>query len=399
MALCLAMDTERTATAAGVGAEPGFEGPVGGPPRRRIPLSARIGLGVALVLVAAVIAGFAIRVPYTTIAPGDALSLPPLVSVQGAKAYPAPRGDIRLLFVRLAYHVNLWQYLRARLDSDIDLAKDGDINPGKLSPTQQNERDLQEMADAKNAATAVALRAAGHKVSVLPGLTVSDLTPGMPAITVLHWGDVVVSADRRKIVAANDLTIAIAKHKVGEKLALVVERAGKQLSVAVEVGLFTDGPAQGRKGIGVSLLPRFTSPVKVAVDTRDIGGPSAGLAMTLAIFDDLTPGDITGGHRVAVTGTIDAAGNVGEIGGIEQKAVAARAAGVKLFIVPQCSPDAPAAALATCKADLARADERAGGKIEVMPVSTFAQALGVLREVGGAAVTPNVPTSSATVAA
>jgi PDZ domain-containing protein len=100
-----------------------------------------------------------------------------------------------------------------------------------------------------------------------------------------------------------------------------------------------------------------------------------------------------------VTGTIDAAGNVGEIGGIEQKAVAARAAGVKLFIVPQCSPDDQAAALASCKADLARAGERAGGKIEVRPVSTFAQALEVLRDVGGAAVTPNVPTSSSTVAA
>jgi PDZ domain-containing protein len=393
------MDTERTATAPGAGSAPGFEGPVGGPSPRRIPWSARIGLGVALVLVAAVIAGFAIRVPYTTIAPGDALSLPPLVSVQGAKAYPAPRGDIRLLFVRLAYHVNLWQYVRARLDSDIDLAKDGDINPGKLSPAQQNERDLQEMADAKDAATVVAVRAAGYKVSVLPGLTVSDLSPGMPAIKVLHWGDVVVSADGKKIVAANDLSVAIAKHKVGDQVSLVVERAGKQLSVGVKLGVFTDGAAQGRKGIGVSLLPRFTSPVKVAVDTRDIGGPSAGLAMTLAILDDLTPGDITGGNRVAVTGTIDAAGNVGEIGGIEQKAVAARAAGVKLFIVPQCSPDDQAAALASCKADLARAGERAGDKIQVRPVSTFAQALEVLRDVGGAAVTPNVPTSSPTTVA
>ena len=71
--------------------------------------------------------------------------------------------------------------------------------------------------------------------------------------------------------------------------------------------------------------PHFDFPVKVDVDTAGIGGPSAGLAMTLAILDDLTPGDLTGGKRVAVTGTIDPEGNVGEIGGIEQKAVAARA--------------------------------------------------------------------------
>jgi PDZ domain-containing protein len=392
------MDIETTANAAGSGPDPAFEA-AAGPAQRRLPWSARIALGVALVLVAAVIAGFVIRVPYTTIAPGDALSLPPLVSVQGTKTYPTPRGDIRLLFVREAYHVSLWQYVRARLDSDIDLAKDGDVNPGKLSPAQQNARDLQQMADAKNAATAVALRAAGYAVGVAPGLTVSDLTPGMPAIEVLHWGDVILSADGHKIGSTNDLNPAITKHKVGEQVSLVVERAGKQLRVAVRIGVFADGAAKGRKGIGIQPSPRFTFPIKVNVDTTGIGGPSAGLAMTLAIVDDLTPGDITGGQRVAVTGTIDVEGNVGEIGGIEQKAVAARAAGVKLFIVPQCSPDDPAAALSSCKADLARAAERAGGKIKVTPVSTFAQALKVLRDDGGAPVTPNAPTTSTTVAA
>src|SRR5205085_9130207 len=101
-----------------------------------------------------------------------------------------------------------------------------------------------------------------------------------------------------------------------------------------KIGIFTDQALKGRKGIGVELSPRFTFPVKVSVDTTNIGGPSAGLAMTLAILDDLTPGNLTGGARVAVTGTIDPNGNVGEIGGIEQKAVAARAAGVTLFIVP-----------------------------------------------------------------
>ena len=85
---------------------------------------------------------------------------------------------------------------------------------------------------------------------------------------------------------------------------------------------------QGRKIIGVVVSPRFKFPVKVNVDTTGIGGPSAGLAMTLAILDDLTPGNLTGGKNVAVTGTIDSAGNVGEIGGIDQKAVAARAADV-----------------------------------------------------------------------
>jgi len=126
------MGTEGTATASGAGPEPAFEAPIG-PPRRKLPWPARVAIGLAAVLAAVTIAGLVVRVPYTTIAPGEALSLPPLVSVQGAKTYPAPRGDIRLLFVREANHVTLWQYVRARLDSDIDLAKDGAVNPGPSS--------------------------------------------------------------------------------------------------------------------------------------------------------------------------------------------------------------------------------------------------------------------------
>ena len=129
-------------------------------------------------------------------------------------------------------------------------------------------------------------------------------------------------ADGHKITRADDLSTLIAKHKVGEPVVLDVVRGGKPMKLRVTVAI-----GQGRKVVGVLVSPRFTFPFKVNVDTRDIGGPSAGLAMTLSIFDDLTPGNLTGGARVAVTGTIDAAGNVGEIGGIQQKAVAARAAG------------------------------------------------------------------------
>jgi Lon-like protease len=379
--------------------DPGLEA-TGAADRRRHPWIARVAFGLVVVVVVAVLAGFAIHMDYTTIAPGEALSLPSRVTIQGAQSYSAERGDIRLLFVREANHVNLWRYLQARLDSDIDLVKDNAVNPGKLSPQQLNDQGLQAMADAKTAATSVALQAAGYKVAVAPGLVVHDLSPDMPAISVLHWGDVILSVDGKKIVAATDLNTAITKHKVGDDIALVVDRAGKNVDVSVKVGVFAE-PAElkGHKGIGVSLLSRFTFPVKVSVDTTNIGGPSAGLAMSLAILDDLTPGNLTGGARIAVTGTIDAAGNVGEIGGIEQKAIAARAAGVTMFLVPQCSPDDPAVYLAACKTDLARATKRVGGKIKVVPVATFKQALQVLHSAGGATVTTTVPKSSTTIAA
>jgi PDZ domain-containing protein len=79
----------------------------------------------------------------------------------------------------------------------------------------------------------------------------------------------------------------------------------------------------------------FDFPFEVDVEIDDnIGGPSAGLMMSLAIYDTLTPGPLTGGDAVAGTGTITPSGEVGPIGGIQQKVAAARDAGADLFFVP-----------------------------------------------------------------
>jgi PDZ domain-containing protein len=68
---------------------------------------------------------------------------------------------------------------------------------------------------------------------------------------------------------------------------------------------------------------------------------------TLGIIDKLTAGDLTGGRTVAGTGTINASGDVGPIGGIQEKIAAATRAPVQasVFLVPAADcADAKAAA-------------------------------------------------------
>src|SRR5690606_26969751 len=101
----------------------------------------------------------------------------------------------------------------------------------------------------------------------------------------------------------------------------------------------------------------------------NVGGPSAGLAFTLAIIDQLTAGDLAGGADVAVTGTMSSDGTVGPVGGTAQKAAAVRAEGLDLFIVPT--------------ADYEAARSRAGDDLEVVPVDSIDEALAVLGEWGG----------------
>ena len=118
-------------------------------------------------------------------------------------------------------------------------------------------------------------------------------------------------------------------------------------------------------------------PFQVTVDSGAVGGPSAGLAFTLGIMDVLTPDSITGGHKVATTGTINADGTVGPVGGVHQKTIAVRESGAELFLVPSSEYDEA---------------EKYAGSLRVEKVDTVDDALRVLATIGGG--TDVIPPSS-----
>ena len=97
--------------------------------------------------------------------------------------------------------------------------------------------------------------------------------------------------------------------------------------------------------VGVVLRSVYSGPFEVDFSLSGIGGPSAGLVFALAIVDELTPGDLTGGTPIAGTGTINAEGEVGAIGGIAQKMIGAERAGAELFLAPAANCDAVVGAI------------------------------------------------------
>ena len=116
-----------------------------------------------------------------------------------------------------------------------------------------------------------------------------------------------------------------------------------------------------------------TAPFEVDIESGSVGGPSAGLAFTLAVLDALTEGDLQGGQKIAVTGTISPTGAVGAIGGIMQKVAAVVAADTDIFIVPAAQGED----------ELARVRERAGDDVDIYPVATLDEALEILASLGG----------------
>jgi PDZ domain-containing protein len=343
------------------------------------------------------ITGSLIRLPYYSFSPGSALDLSSRVRITGAQTYP-DSGDVMLLFVRERARVNVWAWLQASLDSNIDLEKQENVTGGR-SPKHLNEQAVCDMTTSKSSARVAALSELGYKVKVLPGVDVvgfpegskttktsgktSSQTVVFPAENVLVPCDRIVAVDGHEIAHPEDPSKVIGRHRPGTKVSLRIVRAGRTLTVKVPVTEY-----QGERIIGISVTPRFKVPLDISIDTSSISGPSAGLAMALAIVDDLTPGDLTGGKRVAVTGTISADGTVGQIGAIQQKAITAKAAHAQIFIVPACRKDR------ACSDDLRRLKQRVGKGIDVEPVSTLAQALRVLREAGGVPVHAGAATST-----
>ncbi len=149
----------------------------------------------------------------------------------------------------------------------------------------------------------------------------------------------------------------------------VEARDGKRRTEQITLGRRA-GTGQPLLGVALRTAPsRFEFPVQVSINAGVIDGPSAGLAFTLAILDLLTPGELTGKNRVAVTGTMDIHGNVGKVGSVTEKAAAARKAGARYFLVPS-----------------GQAEEALRGarpKVKVIAVSTLDGTLTALEALGG----------------
>lgn len=72
----------------------------------------------------------------------------------------------------------------------------------------------------------------------------------------------------------------------------------------------------------------------VQFDLPNTGGPSGGLIFALGIIEKLNSAQLVNGRLIAGTGTINKKGEVGPIGGIEDKLIGAKRAGATLFIAP-----------------------------------------------------------------
>jgi len=301
-----------------------------------------------------------------------------------AEQYP-PEGDIHFVTVTEPSQ-SVLSWILGKDDPAIDFLTEEE-KFGVQTPEQRRVFALESMRSSEQTAQYVALRAVGYDVEILPGDVLiqqmvclatdesgTECVQWSPSDEFLDPGDRLLEADGVVLDGVEDLSRVLEDKQPGDTLDLVIDRPEVgELDVTVEL---TTSPTEPERTI-VGFVPFDTRevvlPFELDIDTGRIGGPSAGLAFTLSLIDELTPGELTGGGDVAVTGTIELDGTVGAIGGLRQKASAVRQAGVKVFIVPSAQGED----------DIEAARKAAGGDVTIIPVDNLDQALQALQQLGG----------------
>jgi PDZ domain-containing protein len=290
--------------------------------------------------------------------PDVAHPVAPLVQVQGAR----PGGPGNLYFVDvIERRASTLEALFPSLHPHASLEPAGAILPPCSSDAQAEAAALQEMAFSQRVAAAVALRKLHYHVVVKPtGVVVSQLIAGTHAPCNLQPMDVIVSVDGTPTPTAASLHAALGQVQPGAVVKLRVRRGARTLTVPVRT---VDEGGRALIGFVPDQSATIKLPIHVAIDTRGIGGPSAGLAFALEVMQKLGH-NVLHGHRVAATGEMELNGDVAPIGGVKQKTFGVRQAGADVFLVPA--------------GQNARDARRYAGPVRIIPVRTFSQALHAL---------------------
>jgi Lon-like protease len=284
----------------------------------------------------------------------------PLVTVQGEKPNRPPSPiyfvDVREREARLLER--LLPFTRPSGSSVVPA-------PPGISSTVEQQIGQQDMTESQKVAAVVALNHLGYNVRAASnGVIVVLVEPHTPAAKVLKTSDTIVEAGGKQVTSVARLREILANKKPGDKVTIVYRRGGRTQTATFKTVRDPQDPKRALVGISARDDLRVKLPVNVRINAGGVGGPSAGLAFALDILQELGR-NVTHGHRVAATGELALDGTVLPIGGVKQKTLGVRAAGVDVFVLPA--------------GENAREARRYADGVRIIPVKNFPQALRALQ--------------------
>ena len=313
--------------------------------RRRCRLRRAVAAGSFILVVALIAAVFLVPVNAVIEAPGPTWNVldngsssdQDVLKVSGTETYPT-EGALRMTTVSVSgcpgYPVTTADLIAAWFSADKRIVERNEVCPQDQSAEQVEETGKAQMTASQDAAVIAALVETGKAGAM--HLTVTEVTEQQTS-TEIQAGDVLETitpqgGQTTTLASFSQLRELMTTIPEGTRVTLGVRRGDQKTSAA----LTTIAPQEGTTGslLGLSLKISVDSPVEATFGLSDVGGPSAGMMFALGVVDEITQGSLTGGKDIAGTGTIDMTGQVGPIGGIQQKMAGARESGSTFFLAP-----------------------------------------------------------------
>jgi len=294
-------------------------------------------VGAVLCLVLGTLA-FAVHVPYIIEQPGptyntlgkDASTGADIIQVSGHPV-SSTSGNLNLMTVSQQIDdTTVLGAIQGWLAHDRVVAPHDAIYPPGTSVDQVNQQDVEDFSVSQDSA----VDAAACELKYPQVFRVASTQPDSPNAAVLKAGDRFVSVAGSPVTTDDQLRAVLKKQTAGTKIAAVVTRGEQTTPVTLSLLAPVASSGSTTPRLGITVTDGCLFPFEVKIDLANIGGPSAGLMFSLGIIDKVSTQDLTHGRFIAGTGTIDPQGNVGEIGGIQLKMIAARRAGATLFLAP-----------------------------------------------------------------
>lgn len=259
--------------------------------------------------------------------------LVPLIDIPTETTYPT-EGTLDMLTVTVSgnreQRAGWLEIAAAWLDPSKAVVPLDSVYPEGVTLEQSNTQSQVDMVNSQKQAIAAALTELGYDLPTT--LTVAQTQPDSPADGVLEAGDVVQSVNGVTFADVSELQAEVAANGIEKAAAVTVLRDGETMEFSIVPELSAASSPVPIMGITVGNDYEF--PFDINIQLQNVGGPSAGMMFALGIIDKLTPGALNGGANVAGTGTINAVGEVGPIGGIRQKLYGAVDAGAEYFLAP-----------------------------------------------------------------
>jgi Lon-like protease len=312
----------------------------------------------SIMLITAAIAVSWIRLPYYSFGPGPAREVAPLIHVGGVPTYGSA-GHLVMTTIRFD-KLTAMGMLATWIDPDRSVEAEDIVYPPGLTPAEETHRAISQMDQSKiDAAFVVLRRLTDYPKHHGSGALVEAVGPDCPADDRLFPGDLIVRIDGEPVDSRREASGLIDAVPIEDPIDFRIEADGEMHDVRL-----TRGTCPGIEDplLGIVLVQPF--PFEITIESSEVGGPSAGLMWALGLYDLLTPGDLTRGRTIAGTGSIDLEGNVGPIGGVTDKVIAAQSVDADILLVPRGNME-----------ELRGVD---AGDVRLIPVSTLDEALAVL---------------------